>query len=67
MTRFCRESELGPEIQCKGCDEYWPADKEFFPFCNGRPRAHCKACVKERTVLKETRLAEVLDLAESCA
>lgn len=25
-----RETELGPEKRCTKCDEWWPADKEFF-------------------------------------
>lgn len=38
------ETELGQELRCAQCGEYWPADREFFPFRNGRPRACCKAC-----------------------
>lgn len=38
------ETELGQELQCAKCGEYWPADREFFPFKNGRSGTRCKAC-----------------------
>lgn len=44
-------TELGQEKHCYGCDEYYPADTDFF-FASGRYRkdgshgldALCKAC-----------------------
>lgn len=49
------KTELGLEKYCKGCDEYYPATKEFF-FGTGRVKkdgSHCletlcKACYKEK-------------------
>lgn len=44
MTRATIESELGEEIQCAKCKEFWPLDSEFFFFTKGRPHSWCKAC-----------------------
>lgn len=49
------ETELGKEKYCKGCDDYYPATKEFF-FGTGQFKkdgspsleALCKACYKQR-------------------
>ncbi|MES2262705.1 MAG: hypothetical protein V4724_29645 [Pseudomonadota bacterium] len=46
-----RISELGEELRCLACGEYWPADAEFFVVgClpKGRLSARCIACVRER-------------------
>lgn len=42
--RATRESELGLEVQCSQCKEFWPADQEFFYFLRGQPHSWCKAC-----------------------
>lgn len=51
------ETELGQELRCAQCGEYWPADSEFFAFRNGRPRACCKACqrAERKTQAKRPR------------
>lgn len=49
------QTELGAEKYCKGCDEYYPADREFF-FGTGSFKKDgspcletlCKACYKEK-------------------
>ena len=44
MARAIITSELGEEIQCAKCREFWPLDAEFFFFTKGRPHSWCKAC-----------------------
>jgi hypothetical protein len=43
-TRQMRETELGTEVQCAKCEEFWPADPEFFYFGRRGPHSWCKAC-----------------------
>ena len=42
--RETKQTELGKEVQCAKCLEFWPADLEFFYFSGGRPHSWCKAC-----------------------
>lgn len=44
MTRQHIETELGDEVICAKCGDFWPADPEFFYFSNGKPHSWCKAC-----------------------
>ena len=44
MTRPTIQTDAGTEILCSKCNEYWPADLEFFYFSAGRPHSWCKAC-----------------------
>lgn len=44
MTRPVISTELGEEIQCTKCLEFWPKDPEFFYFSKGEPHSWCKAC-----------------------
>lgn len=47
MTKLRRASiqtELGIEIQCSQCKEFWPADGDFFFLSRGVPHSWCKAC-----------------------
>lgn len=47
MTRVRRatiQTELGTEIQCAQCKEFWPADGDFFFLSKGTPHSWCKAC-----------------------
>jgi hypothetical protein len=44
MTRQMIETDIGTEVQCAKCKEFWPADLEFFYFKDGRPHSWCKAC-----------------------
>lgn len=44
MTRLTIESELGKEIQCAKCKEFWPLDSDFFFITRGKPHSWCKAC-----------------------
>jgi recombinational DNA repair protein (RecF pathway) len=46
MSRASKTTELGEEIQCAKCKEFWPADVEFFYFSHGRPHSWCKACYR---------------------
>lgn len=45
--RECIETELGKEVRCASCKNFWPADSEFFFLDRGRLRARCRACEKE--------------------
>lgn len=58
--RASRETELGTEIQCAACCEFWPADPEFFYFAKGKPHSWCKACyaAAESTKRKRERWLE---------
>lgn len=62
MSRF-RTTELGPECHCPRCDEWWPADREFFYFLRGKPVSFCKACykidVQQRAKRRDDELSEV--------
>lgn len=60
MVRERIESEIGEEIKCAKCGEFWPADPEFFYFCNGRPHSWCKACYVNdpKTIAKKQRWIE---------
>lgn len=41
-------TELGEEMQCSRCSEYWPADEEFWYREGARGfHAWCKACYRE--------------------
>ncbi|GLU38845.1 hypothetical protein [Pseudomonas sp. NBRC 100443] len=41
-----RQTELGREKLCPGCDTWWPQDDEFFSFISTRGHYHnrCRAC-----------------------
>ena len=40
-----RMADYGPERLCTRCDEWWPADEEFFSrLPSGKLRSICKAC-----------------------
>lgn len=42
-------TELGLERLCRGCDEFWPVDDEFWYFDRkGNVLGRCKACWAER-------------------
>lgn len=45
-SRETIRTELGEEVKCAKCKEFWPADLEFFYFSNGRPHSWCKACYR---------------------
>lgn len=44
MAREQRTTELGQEVKCAKCQEFWPADKEFFYFNGTKPHSWCKDC-----------------------
>ncbi|WP_281687593.1 hypothetical protein [Pseudomonas citronellolis] len=47
----------GLEQLCSKCDEYWPADTDFFfKAPNGKLQAYCKACYYEMPSMQK-RLA----------
>ena len=40
-----RTADYGPEKYCPRCDEWWPADDEFFArYPSGNLRSICRAC-----------------------
>jgi hypothetical protein len=41
-----RHTDLGPEIRCAKCQEFWPEDEEFFFFNKGNAHSWCKACYR---------------------
>lgn len=42
------ETELGKEIRCSKCGEFWPADTEFFFNSGGTLHSWCKACYQTK-------------------
>lgn len=44
MSRPTIQTDLGTEVLCAKCNEYWPSDPEFFYFSGGKPHSWCKAC-----------------------
>lgn len=57
MTRRSRyrTTELGVEALCSRCEEWWPADQDFFYFQRGKPHSWCKACLMEWLVERGKR------------
>lgn len=57
MARAHIVSELGREIQCAKCGEFWPDDPEFFYQSKGRSHSWCKACYRsdEKVIAKNQR------------
>ena len=53
--RPCLQTELGPELWCSKCREFWPGDAEFFYMSKGKPHSWCKACYLEDLVKKGRR------------
>jgi len=50
-ARRTRITELGLELLCARCQEYWPADAEFFHKHRGQTlgfHSYCRVCVSER-------------------
>lgn len=43
-----QQTQWGLEKRCSKCQEYWPADTEFFSPNNGGLHAHCKGCQAEK-------------------
>lgn len=41
-------TELGLELRCARCKEYWPADPEYFHKKGDGLHSYCRACVSER-------------------
>ncbi len=44
MARERRTTELGEEVQCAKCKDFWPEDSEFYYFTRGKPHSWCKDC-----------------------
>lgn len=51
-------TELGEEVQCSLCGEFWPADEEFFYFSHGRPHSYCRSCYLTHPSVAEKRLRD---------
>jgi hypothetical protein len=58
--RATQQTELGEEVQCAKCLEFWPADVEFFYFNAGKPHSWCKACylTDPKVIAKQQRWQE---------
>ena len=56
-ARPVRMTEIGEEIQCAKCLEFWPADGEFFYKEKGKWHRLCKDCYRNdpRIILKNAR------------
>lgn len=46
-NRATIDTELGTEAQCSRCEEFFPADTEFFFASKGKVHSWCKACHSE--------------------
>ncbi|URL05938.1 hypothetical protein L4F92_07605 [Avibacterium sp. 21-595] len=60
MARQFIETELGIELKCSCCGEFYPADKEFFYRCNKSKwgfHSWCKACYEsnDKQIAKRER------------
>ena len=55
-----RETELGTELRCACCGEFWPEDPDFFFFAKGVPHSWCKACYRSnpKTIEKVQRWSD---------
>lgn len=47
------EEDLGKQLLCVGCSEYYPMDKEFFA---NKRKPICRACVADGVFIKQTKL-----------
>lgn len=48
-TRKAVRTDLGLEILCARCGDYWPATTEFYYRCGSKGwHSYCKACYQER-------------------
>lgn len=52
MTRASRATEIGEEVQCAKCQDFWPADREFYYFNGGKPHSWCKDCYNDDDKMK---------------
>jgi hypothetical protein len=60
MARKIMITELGREIECAKCHEFWPATKEFYHFLRGNPHSWCKACYAEWKKAKGYKYAKAV-------
>jgi hypothetical protein len=64
------DTELGRELLCSKCQEYWPMDTEFFHranTCHGF-RTECKACYFELpSVMRKSAKRSALLEQKECA
>lgn len=67
VLRLKIETELGTEIQCSRCNDFWPADREFFYTARGKLHPWCKACYlsDEKVIQKTERWKESLRVARA--
>ncbi len=55
VPRLKIETELGTEIQCSRCKDFWPADREFFYTARGKLHPWCKASyLSDEKVIQKT-------------
>ena len=52
VVRARQQTELGEEVQCAKCRDFWPADSEFFYFSGGRPHSWCIDCYRNDRKVK---------------
>lgn len=59
--RLWRQTEIGDEVQCARCKDYWPADDEFFQMPKGRPHSYCKDCANNspKNIERRAKLAAI--------
>jgi hypothetical protein len=50
-------TDLGDEVQCADCGEFWPEDREFYFIYGGKAHSYCKACYRanEKVIAKTER------------
>lgn len=55
-----RVTELGTEVVCAKCEEFWPEDSEFYFMHGGKAHSWCKACYRadEKVQAKTERWRE---------
>jgi hypothetical protein len=46
IVRERRQTELGQEVKCSCCGEFWPEDSEFYFMQHGKAHSWCKACYR---------------------
>lgn len=65
-VRNKRETDLGTELQCSVCKEFWPADAEFFSPKGAFWHSACKACRAE-TVQVTRAIDRAAARSQQCA
>lgn len=59
------QTELGIEVLCIRCEDYYPNDKEFFSGAPLKPFPYCKACETETQAERRARERRLKQFVES--